>query len=139
MDKHQILYNQKLAKEWIDWVESKNPKGSREKEIYSLIKTWIKTIKPKKVVDIGCGQGICSTFISKYITYVGVDQSETLIERARKLYKSPNRKFILGDAYNIPLENNSTDTAISIWVWSHLKDLKKSAKEIHRRRSPQGT
>lgn len=138
MSKNQVLYNQKLANEWIDWVEADNPEGSREKEIYSLIKTWTKTIKPKKVVDIGCGQGICSTVVSKDIVYIGIDQSNTLIKRAKKVYKSLNRKFIIGDAYDIPLKDNYTDAVISIWVWSHLRDLKQAAKEMYRILKPGG-
>lgn len=65
MKKEKILYNDILGNEWIDWVEEPNPTGSREKEIYPLIKRWLKKSKPTVLVDIGCGQGICSTLISK--------------------------------------------------------------------------
>ena len=138
MDKPQVQYKQKLAGEWIDWVEAENPDGSREKEIYSLIKKWIDKVNPKQVVDIGCGQGICSTFIDSKINYVGVDLSEELIARAGKLYQAPNRKFLVGNAYNIPLDDSSSEAAISIWVWSHLADLEKAAKEMYRILKPGG-
>jgi ubiquinone/menaquinone biosynthesis C-methylase UbiE len=138
MNKHQPLYSKKLAKEWISWVEADNAKGSREKEIYSLIRKWIKTTKTKSVVDIGCGQGICSKFINQKIKYIGVDLSRELIKRAKQFYKSLNRKFIIGDVYNIPLDNNHSDAVFSIWVWSHLADLKQAAKEMYRILKPGG-
>jgi ubiquinone/menaquinone biosynthesis C-methylase UbiE len=138
MVKRSALYNKKLAQEWTDWVESDNPEGSREKEIYPLIKKWAETIKPKSVVDIGCGQGICSTLIDQKTKYIGIDPVNELIKRAKKLYKSPNRKFIVGDAYDIPLEDSHTDAILSIWVWSHLENLEKAAKEMHRILKPGG-
>jgi ubiquinone/menaquinone biosynthesis C-methylase UbiE len=131
-DKSAFLYDKKLAKEWIDWIETENPEGSREKEIYPFIKKWMKTIKPKSVVDIGCGQGVCSNLIDQKIKYIGIDPSKKLIKRAKELYKAPNREFIIGDAYKIPLENNNTDAVLSIWVWSHLEDLEKAAREMYR-------
>lgn len=132
MNKPQVLYKDKLAKEWIDWVESENPEGSREKEIYPLIRKWVEINNARIIVDIGCGQGICSSFVSSKIDYIGIDLSKELIKRARKLYKSANRQFLVGSAYDIPLGNNFSDSVISIWVWSHLANLEKAAKEIYR-------
>lgn len=126
------LYNDILAKEWINWVEMPNLQGTREQEIYPLVKNWLEKLKPKALGDIGCGQGSCSKLVDNKIKYIGIDPSDILIERAKKLYLSPNKKFIEGDAYDIPLENESVDVLISIWVWSHLDNLKLAAKEMFR-------
>ena len=126
------LYNDILAKEWINWVEMPNLQGTREQEIYPLVKNWLEKLKPKALGDIGCGQGSCSKLVDNKIKYIGIDPSDILIERAKKLYLSPNKKFIEGDAYDIPLENESVDVLISIWVWSHLNNLKLAAKEMFR-------
>ncbi len=56
-------YNKNLANEWIEWVETPDPQGTREKEIIPFIKKWIKELKPKVLCDIGCGQGSFSDFI----------------------------------------------------------------------------
>lgn len=132
------LYDQKLAQEWIDWIETDNPEGSREKEIYPFIKKWMKTFKPKSVVDIGCGQGVCSKLIDQKIKYIGVEPAKKLIKRAKEIYEAPNRDFIIGDAYKIPLEDNNAEAVLSVWVWSHLEDLEKAAREMYRILKPGG-
>ena len=125
------LYNESLAKEWINWVEESNPKGTREKEIFPFIQNWIKRINPNSLVDLGCGQGDCSRFINSNIKYIGIDSSKTLIARANELYSSKNKEFIIGDLYKNSLEKNSVDSAISIWVWSHLENLKLAAQQMY--------
>ncbi|MDD5341244.1 MAG: methyltransferase domain-containing protein [Patescibacteria group bacterium] len=126
------LYNESLAKEWIDWVEESNPNGTREKEIFTYIKKWANKLNPTCLLDLGCGQGSCSQLINSKIKYIGIDASPTLINRAKQLYSSKNKQFILGDVYDIPLEDNSADAAMSIWVWSHLENLELAAQEMYR-------
>lgn len=128
----QILYNKTLAKEWIDWVESPNMQGTREQEIFPFIKNWLKKIKPKVLGDIGCGQGSCSQAVGNKTIYIGIDPSPTLIERAKNLYSSRNKKFIEGNSYKIPLKKDSIDALMSIWVWSHLDNLELAALEMSR-------
>ncbi len=95
-------------------------------------------MKPKILGDIGCGQGSCSELVDEKTKYIGIDPSLTLICRAKKLYSTPDKKFIDGNAYNIPLENQSVDALISIWVWSHLDNLNLTAKEMFRVLNPKG-
>jgi len=132
MSGEEILYNEALGNEWIDWVEGANPHGTREQEIYPFIKSWLEKEAPKSLADIGCGQGICSTLVNDEMQYIGIDPSHALIERAQKLYSSPNKKFIKGDALHLPLEDASVDAAISVWVWSHIENLEQAAKEMSR-------
>ena len=115
------------AREWIEYVESVDPEGSRQKEIYPLIRKWLQKIQPKIVVDIGAGQGICSMLANSDMNYIGIDPSEILINRAKELYSATNRKFIIGDTYKVPLENECTDAIISIAVWSHLENITQAA------------
>jgi len=138
MKKEKILYDNILGNEWIDWVEKSNPAGSREKEIYPFIKKWLKKSKPAILIDIGCGQGICSTLLNKKTKYIGIDSSLVLIKRARKLYPSSGKKFIEGDVAKLPLKDNSADAVMSIWVWSHIKNLDSAAKEMWRVLKPKG-
>lgn len=123
-------YNKKLAKEWLEWVE--NSSDPREFTIFPYIKSWIKMVKPSSLVDIGCGQGSCSKLIDRNISYIGVDASETLIDRAKEIFLEDNKKFILDDAYYTSLKDDSMDSSISIWVWSHLESLNLAAKEVFR-------
>lgn len=125
-------YNKNLANEWIEWVETPDPQGTREKEIVPYIKRWIEELKPNVLCDIGCGQGFCSLLVDDKIEYIGIDPSQTLLKRAKNLYLSPNKRFIEGNAYELPLENESVDAIISIWVWSHLENLNLAANEMFR-------
>lgn len=127
-----------LAKEWIDWVEDVDSKRTREKEIFPVIKSWLKGLRPNVLADLGCGQGSCSELVDNKIKYVGVDYSSILIKRAKKLYLFPNKKFFKGDVYDVPLKNESVDAIMSIWVWSHLDNLELAAKEMYRVLKPQG-
>lgn len=126
------IYSGRLAEEWIEWVESSNPLGGREKEIYPIIQIWLKKNHPKKLVDIGCGQGICSSLVEQNIEYLGIDPAKKLILRARKTYGSKTKQFLLGKADELPLSSNTFDGVMSIWVWSHLNDLYTAAKEMAR-------
>ena len=126
------LYGESLAKEWIDWVETPDPEGIREQEIFPFIEKWVDDSKPKILVDLGCGQGVCSKFVDSGVNYVGLDDSPTLIERAKELNDGQNKEFRLGDVYAVALENSSADAVMSIWVWSHLEDLNLAAQEMHR-------
>ena len=124
---------EEIAKEWIESVEGEK-KSFRDKEIYPRLIKWISKVQPKTLVEIGSGQGICSNNLGKYQNeYIGIEPSKTLIKRANELYGcKPNVKFIMGDAYQLPLDDKSSDAIFSINVWFHLKDLIKASQEINR-------
>lgn len=133
------VYNESRSMEWATWVESAEAQDSREKEIYPLIRQWIQSFQPNIVADIGCGQGVVSGQIKQTVRYVGVDASPHLIKRAQELYASERRTFVVGDAYELPLEGQSIDGVLSVWVWSHLDDLPKAAREMARILKPGGS
>jgi ubiquinone/menaquinone biosynthesis C-methylase UbiE len=120
------------SEEWIKMVE--NEKGTNcDKEIYPFLEKWISDICPKTVVDIGCGQGICSQYLgSSDVEYIGIDPSSRLIDRAKQLYTQNNKKFIEGNIYKLSLDNNSVDACFSISTWFHLSNLNLASKELSR-------
>ena len=127
-----VLCLDRPASEWSEWVETPNPEGSRETELFPAIRNWLAQINPTNVLDIGCGQGILSTIIPPEIVYCGVDVSEPLIARANQKYSSPKRTSKSGDAYQLPFESATFDAAISFWVWSHLENPRRAAAEMSR-------
>jgi len=132
MKEENPFEDQRGAEEWIQAVE--NERGTiRDKEIYPQLAEWINTYKIKTLADIGSGQGICSTKLgSDDVHYIGIEPSQFLITRANEIYKKSNREFIRGDAYKIPLPDNSVDGFISVTTWFHLADLEKATKELSR-------
>lgn len=116
-----------LAQEWIDAIETEKG-GSRDREVYPIIRTWIKENGFQEVLEIGSGQGICSQHVEA--DYTGVEPSQTLIDRANQLY--PDKKFIKGSSYDLPLEDESQDAAFSVGVWFHIENLDDAHKELAR-------
>ncbi len=121
-----------VASEWSYSIE--NEKGMiRDKELYPLLSEWIKNTNAENILDIGSGQGICADrCVPDNMNYTGVEPSVFLTDRANELYKKENRKFILGNAFNLPVATASMDGVFSINVWFHLENLDLAAKELSR-------
>jgi ubiquinone/menaquinone biosynthesis C-methylase UbiE len=78
-----------------------------------------------KILDVGCGNGrLVEAFKNKKINYLGVDNSETLIEAAKNNYQISNIKFLLGDILELDkLPENNFDYIFCIAVFHHLPSV----------------
>jgi ubiquinone/menaquinone biosynthesis C-methylase UbiE len=127
-----------IAQEWINSVENEKDM-SRDKVIYPRLKNWAsKFNQTNTIVEIGSGQGICSEKIHSKAKYVGIEPSVYLIKRAKEKYRKPNRIFLIGNAYILPISNATADAVFIINVWFHLGNLEKSAEEMKRILKPNG-
>ncbi|MBP6888784.1 MAG: class I SAM-dependent methyltransferase [Candidatus Pacebacteria bacterium] len=117
----------KIAQEWIDAIETEKG-GARENEVYPMINNWVNQNHLQTVLEIGAGQGVCSPYVET--DYIGVEPSQALIDRASELY--PQKKFIRGSSYGLPLEGGSVDGAFSVGVWFHIENLDGAHKELSR-------
>jgi ubiquinone/menaquinone biosynthesis C-methylase UbiE len=125
--------DQKIAADWIKIIESHSSQAIRQKDIYLRLAQWIKAKSASRVLEIGCGQGICSDYTNMGGgSYTGLDPSRLLIERAKELYKDINRQFIIGTAENLPFDDSHFHAIFSVAVWHLLPDLKKASKELAR-------
>lgn len=128
--------DEEIAKEWINSVE--NERGMiRERELYPMLHKWIDGVPQGTIVDIGAGQGSCSELVCRK-SYLGIEPSSHLVERARQKYNKEGRQFLIGNAYNLPLPDSSVEAAFSINVWFHLADLDTASKELSRILKPKG-
>jgi len=90
-------------------------------EEFSIFQSYIK--EGDSILDLGCGNGRLLEFFSdKNIDYVGVDNSEKLIERAiDKFSKSSIKpKFVVADALKLPFKDESFDKVFSVAVLHHI-------------------
>lgn len=123
--------DKKIALEWINSVENEKG-GSRDRDIYPRLQTWVRQANPNVVLEIGSGQGICAEKLENPAIYIGIEPSELLVARAKEKYAAQNRTFLVGSAYAIPIENESVDAAFSVNVWFHLSNLEAAAVELSR-------
>ena len=131
--------DQETASRWSTWVENETGR-SRDREIYPFLYAWTSTHRPQTILDIGSGQGICSSKINLDAcgAYIGVEPSVFLVERAQELYTDAKRTFVVGSIYEIPLADKSVDACFSVGVWFHIQDLDRAHKEIARVLKPRG-
>lgn len=94
---------------------------------------WIKDIKPKKVLDIGCGPGHLARLIKKNFPFTevhGLDFSKVAIEKASE---SLDRSWKLNiDLEDIPVESSHYDAIICLEILEHTYDVDHVLKEMHR-------
>lgn len=125
-------FDQQTAEDWINSVE-RSGESWRDDHVYLKLSDLIRKVSPETILDIGCGQGICSEKIDLgKCRYTGVEPSPYLLDRAKSLYSSGNKTFLSGNAYNLPVMNQSYSAAFSILVWHLLEDLEKAASELSR-------
>lgn len=94
----------------------------------------------EKVLDLGCGNGRWfKLFQEKGVDYFGVDNSEKLIEVAKKLY--PQARFQVNNILNLPFPDDFFDKIYNIAVLHHLPSDEfriQSLAEIKRILKPKG-
>jgi ubiquinone/menaquinone biosynthesis C-methylase UbiE len=111
----------------------------REKDIYPKLRAWAEKSGLRKILEIGSGQGACSQcFDLKDKHYVGVEPSRLLNTRAMRLFQSREREFVLGNAYQLPFDDESFDGAFSVAVWHLLENIEKASEQMKRVLKPGG-
>ncbi len=104
------------------------------------LEEFTKSLALLRVLDVGCGSGVQSTYLAPYAKeVVGVDLSEKLIEIAKDRCKEyPNTQFLLGNACQLPFPDQSFDFIISYGdVLSHIvQGYKEAVSEMARVAKP---
>lgn len=97
------------------------------------------------VLDLGAGAGIdvflASHKVGAHGMVIGVDMTEEMVERARKVaerYGYTNVEFRIGEIENLPVDDNSVDVIISNCVINLSPDKLKTFREAYRVLKPGG-
>ena len=86
--------------------------------------------RAKSVIDVGCGHGYGSDFLSNMATSVlGIDSDLEAIEYAQLHYSRPNLSFKLADVESDQI-NGSFDVAVSFEVLEHLHHPEKYLNNV---------
>ena len=86
----------------------------------------------KRVLEVGAGRGSLSSYFSEAgFDCTLLDLSPDVIEIAKKIFSNNNllAEFLVGDAYDLDLEDNSFDLVFSIGVFEHFEDIATPIKE----------
>jgi ubiquinone/menaquinone biosynthesis C-methylase UbiE len=95
-------------------------------------------LKGKQVLDVGCGTGRLVRDLRNSGAFVtGVDISEKMVEACKK--KFPGMGVKLGEADELPFEDESFDVLVASFLIVHLKTLDKFFDEAMRVLKPGGT
>lgn len=113
---------------------SKNPlQRLLIRNFYRSLTAVIEPLKPKTVLDVGCGEGFSLQKLSeKHIgqKLEGVDYSEEAIALGKKLF--PHLSLRRGTIYHLPYKDRSFELVLSIEVLEHLKHPQKGLNELKR-------
>lgn len=117
-NKYDDYYQSILGKE-IDHIEQ------------NIISTLIKDIPRSEMLELGCGTGHWSNYFTQQgFRVTGIDTSDAMLQVAR--YKNIDAEFKLGNAENIPFENESFDIISSITMLEFVDNQDNVIQEIRR-------
>jgi SAM-dependent methyltransferase len=85
------------------------------------------------VLDIASGEGYGSALLAQTArSVVGVDLSSEAVSYAGKAYRSPNLRFVEGDARTLPLNDASVDAVVSFETIEHFYEHERFLAEVRR-------
>lgn len=110
--------------------------------VRKYINSWLKNnVKGKVVLDLACGSGEITKQIHKYGAKIsiGTDLAPITIEnnKSKRTSSQKNIFYILDDAENMTIPNNSIDVVICSGMLHHVV-LEKAIREINRVLKPGG-
>jgi SAM-dependent methyltransferase len=94
---------------------------------------WTQTSAPRRVLDVGCGTGRFTTFLSEVFDAptLGVDASAEML-RGRASSPATSPAFLAADAAALPLRAGAVDVALLSMVYHFLKPPGPAIAELHR-------
>ena len=96
-----------------------------------------------RVLDLGCGSGRFAPYVlAKNADYIGIDQSDAIIEAAKNQYAMDGAKFVTANLLEIPCKDNYFDAVFCLATLHHIPSKKfqqQALDEICRVLKPGGT
>jgi ubiquinone/menaquinone biosynthesis C-methylase UbiE len=115
-------YYEARAREYDDWYLGTNAFADRirpgwDDELDDLRRA-IDSLPPVRTLDVACGTGFLTRHLRGDI--VGLDQSPTMLDVAHE--RAPAAEFRLGDALDLPFEDDSFDRVLTGHFYGHLEE-----------------
>jgi len=119
-----------FSDEWIKFNHFKDQEiETVGKQYFDIVGHEILT-KDSVVLDIGCGTGRWSKYVSKNVKWVeAIDPSQAVLSAAALTKDLPNIRISKASVDNIPFADNSFDMAFSLGVLHHIPDTADAMKK----------
>ena len=103
------------------------------KKMLGVIKDFYPDTKSLNCLDIGCSNGIITSFLRDHFSRViGIDIDEEAIRYARAHHSSSQVQFLVGDSMVLPFPNSTIDVVICNHIYEHVPDARMMIEEIYR-------
>jgi ubiquinone/menaquinone biosynthesis C-methylase UbiE len=113
-------YYDRRAPEYDEWYLGSGRFTGRDRpgwnEEIEALRTTLEALPPARTLDVACGTGFLTRHLPGEI--VGLDQSESMLERARR--QAPNGTYLRGDALDLPFEDESFERVFTGHFYGHL-------------------
>jgi SAM-dependent methyltransferase len=108
-----------FGEEWKSFAEILPEHKKEFEDYFDIVDT--KTLKGKRVCDLGCGIGRWSFFLKDIVKeLIMIDFSDAIFVARKNLEKSNNAVFIMADIKRLPLKKNFADFIFCLGVLHHL-------------------
>lgn len=115
-----------------EFVE-KDEKNRDKKRISSLVLSYFKNVRGKKILDAGCGTGReCEILAKRGAKVFGIDVSEFMLKVAKKRCKDLGVKFFQRDMEKTGFCDESFDFVLAILSIQYKRNIKKVFREFWR-------
>jgi demethylmenaquinone methyltransferase/2-methoxy-6-polyprenyl-1,4-benzoquinol methylase len=113
-------YYDRRAGEYDDWYLGRGLFATRDRpgwheELVELTRV-VEAIPAGRTIDVACGSGFLTQHLRGDV--VGVDQSEAMLEQARR--RAPQLTFVRADALALPVPDRSFDRVFTAHFYGHL-------------------
>ena len=115
------VYYDRRAPEYDEWYRGAGRFAERdrpgwEQEIDALTDA-LAALPSARTLDVACGTGFLTRHMPGEV--VGLDQSETMLEEARR--QAPNASYVQGDALSLPFEDGAFERVFTSHFYGHLE------------------
>jgi SAM-dependent methyltransferase len=115
-------YYHARALEYDDWWLQRGLYAARNRpgwtEERDLALDAVASLPPKRTLDVACGTGFVTRFLSGEAT--GLDQSDAMLEVARE--QAPDATYVLGDGLELPFEGGAFERVFTSHFYGHLEE-----------------
>lgn len=115
-------------------LRAEDEKEHLQRQLYYYVTKRV-DLKDKTVLEVGCGRGGGSHFISEYKnprSVTGIDITKGNIRLCQRLHSSPGLSFQQGDAEKISFPERSFDVVLNVESSHHYPNMGKFVMGVHR-------